>query len=142
MFLSCTLNYIASFNFFWFEQSINTLKFKSSASKSFCFYFLLLPNLEKNTREFKILAILYFYLVIIIFKLTLQQVLLVIELNKVNVCPISLFHLHLKIYNKNLLWRKSIRPSSSALSILYFSQGSITNRKHSITIFYYIVKKQ
>ena len=33
----------------------------------------------------------------------------------------------LKIYNKNSLWRKSIWPSSSALSILYFSSGNFTN---------------
>ena len=48
MFILYTLNDIASFNFLkftWFKQSINTLKFKASASKSFCFYFLLLPNL-------------------------------------------------------------------------------------------------
>ena len=55
IFLLCTLNDIAFFNFFkfcWFEQSINTL------SK----------------------------------------------------CLVSLFHLHLKIYNKNSLWRKNVRP--------------------------------
>ena len=84
------LNYIASFNFFkffWFEQSINTLKFKTSASKGFCFCFLLLPNCKKNSRQFKILVILYFYRFIIIFNLTLQQVLLVIELKEVrNFC--------------------------------------------------------
>ena len=60
----------------------------------------------------------------------------------VHICSVSLFHLHLKIYNKNLLWRKSIRPSSSSLSILYFSQGNFTNWKHSIAISSYIVKKQ
>ena len=53
----------------------------------------------------------------------------------VNKCPISLFYLHLKIYNKNSLWRESIRPSSSALGIWYFSQGDFTNWKHSIIIF-------
>ena len=96
-----------SFNFFkfcWFEQSINTLKFKVFASKGCCFCSLLL--------QFKILAILYFYRFIIIFNLALQQVLLVIELTKVEIfvskCMIPLFHLHLKIYNKNSLWRKSI----------------------------------
>ena len=49
IFLLCTLNDIASFNFFkfcWFEQSINTLKFKVSASKGCCFCFLLLSNLR------------------------------------------------------------------------------------------------
>ena len=68
IFLLCTLNDIASFNFFkfcWFEQSINTLKFKVSASKGCCFCFLLLPNLWKTARRFKILAILYFYRFII-----------------------------------------------------------------------------
>ena len=88
IFLLCTLNDIASFNFFkfcWFEQSINTLKFKVSASKSCCFCFLLLPNLWKIAQKFKILAILYFYCFIIIFNLALQQVLLVIELTKVEI---------------------------------------------------------
>ena len=101
---------------------------------------------KENAREFKTVAILYFYRVIIISKLTLQQVLLANVLNKVrNFCPCLSgfpFHLHLKIYNRNSLWRKSIWPSSSALSILYFSQGNFTNWKHRITIFYYIVKKQ
>ena len=57
IFLLCTLNDIASFNFFkfcWFEQSINTLKFKVSASKGCCFCFLLLSNLriidQKNSK--------------------------------------------------------------------------------------------
>ena len=88
IFLLCTLNDIASFNFFkfcWFEQSINTLKFKVSASKGCCFCFLLLPNLWKIARKFKILAILYFYRFIIIFNLALQQVLLVIELTKAEI---------------------------------------------------------
>ena len=35
-------------------------------------------------------------------------------------CPVSLFYLHLKIYSKNYLWGKSIRPSPSVFSILYF----------------------
>ena len=139
MVLLCTLNYIASFSFFWFEQSINT--FKSSASAFYCYQIC-----KKKVREFKILAILYFCCVFIIFILTLQQVLLAIVLNKVrnfvHICPVALFHLHLTLYNKNSLWIKSIRPSSFALSILYFSQGNFTNWKHSITIFSYIVKKQ
>ena len=122
-----------------FEQSINT--FKSSASAFYCYQIC-----KKKVREFKILAILYFYCVFIIFILTLQQVLLAIVLNKVrnfvHICPVALFHLHLTLYNKNSLWIKSIRPSSFALSILYFSQGNFTNWKHSSTIFYYIVKKQ
>ena len=53
IFLLCTLNDIASFNFFkfcWFEQWINILKFKVSTSKDCCFYFLLLPNLWKTAR--------------------------------------------------------------------------------------------
>ena len=140
IFLLCTLNDIASFNFFkfcWFEQSINTLKFKVSASKDCC-CFLLLPDLWKIAREFKILAILNFYRFVIVFNLSLQQMLLVIELTKVEVFVskylVSLFHLHLKIHNKNSLWRKSIRPFSSSSSI-YFLQGSFINWKHSIAIF-------
>ena len=128
IFLLCTLNDIAYFNFFkfcWFEQSINALKFKiSAASKDCCFCILLLPNLWKIARQCKILAVLYFYRFIIIFNLALQQVLLVIELTKVEIfvrkCLISLFHLHLKMYNKNSLWRKSIRPFWSASSIYFF----------------------
>ena len=62
---------------------------------------------KKNAREFKILAILYFDRVIIIFKLTLQQVVLVIELNKVrNFCLyLSRFSIPFtfEIYNKNSL---------------------------------------
>ena len=88
IFLLCTLRDIASFNvykFCWFEQSINTLKFKVSASKSCCFCFLLFPNLWQIAQKFKILAILYFYCFIIIFNLALQQVLLVIELTKVEI---------------------------------------------------------
>ena len=146
IFLLCTLNDIASFNFFkfcWFGESINALKFKVSASKGCCFCFLLLPNLWKTARQFKILAILYFYPFIIIFNLALQQVLLIIELTKAEIfvskCLVSLFHLHLKIYNKNSLWRKSIRPFSSASSI-YFFQGSFANWKHSITILWRYLK--
>ena len=88
IFLLCTLNDIASFNFFkfcWFEQSINTLKFKVSAPKDCCFCFQLLPNLWKIARKFKILAILYFYRFIIIFNLALQQVLLAVKLTKVEI---------------------------------------------------------
>ena len=136
-----TLNDIACLNFFkfcWFEQSINTLKFKVSASKDCC-CFLLLPNLWKIAPQFKILAILNFYSFIIIFNFSLQQMLLVIELRKVEVFVskylVSLFHLHLKIHNKNSWWRKSIRPFSSASSI-YFPQGSFINWKHSIAIFW------
>ena len=142
-----TLNDIVSFNFFkfcWFEQSINTLKFTVSASKGCCFCSLLLPNLWKTARQFKILAILYFYCFIIIFNLALQQVLLVIELTKVDIfvskCLISLFHLHLKICNKNSLWRKSIPSFPSASSILYSFQRNFTNWKHSIAIFWRYLK--
>ena len=53
----------------------------------------------------------------------------------VSKCSVSLFHLHLKRYKKNSSWRKSIRPSSSAFSILYFVQGNFTNWKHNIAIF-------
>ena len=48
IFLLYTLNDIASFKFskfFWFWQSINTMTFKASNSKGFCFCFLLLLNL-------------------------------------------------------------------------------------------------
>ena len=88
IFLLCTLNDTASSNFFkfcWFKQSINTLKFKISASKGCCFCFLLLPNLWKIAWKFKILVILYFYRFIIVVNLALQQVLLVIELTKVKI---------------------------------------------------------
>ena len=54
----------------------------------------------------------------------------------VNKYRVSLFHLYLKKYSKNSLWRKSIRPSSSALCKLYFSQKNFINWKHSITIFW------
>ena len=139
-----TLKDIASFNFFSdFVDSNNSsilwilrpLLTKAFASAFYCFQIC-----EKIPRQFKILAILYFYRFIIIFNLTLQQVLLLIELNEarnfVNKFPVCLFHLHLKIYYKNSLWRKAIGPSSCALSILYFSQGNLTNWKHSITIFW------
>ena len=136
----CTLNDIASFNFFkfcWFEQSINTLKSKVSASKGCCSCILLLSNLWKIAQQFKIVATLYFYRFIIVFNLALQEVLLVIELTKVEIFVskylVSLFHLHLKTYNKNLLLRKSIRPFWSVSSI-YFS-GNFTNWKHSIATF-------
>ena len=80
MFLLCTLNYIASFIFF--IQTVKRLQ-KASAFAFYCYQIC-----KKNATEFKILAILYFYRVIIIFKLTLQQVLRAIELNKVrNFCP-------------------------------------------------------
>ena len=103
-----------------------SLKFKISASKSCCFCILLLPNLWKIAQQFKILANLYFYRFLIIFNLALQQVLLVIELTKVEIfirkCLFSLFHLHLKIYNKISLWRKSIRLFWSASSIYFFRE--------------------
>ena len=72
IFLLCTLNDITFCKFFkfcWFEQSINTLKLKVSAPKSWCFCFLLLPNLGKIARKFKILATLYFYRFFIIFNI-------------------------------------------------------------------------
>ena len=79
----------------------------------------------------------YFYR-FIIFSLTLQQVLLVIELNEVrNFCQqMSDFSITFVFENINILCqeRQSIRPSSSTLTI-YFSQGNFTNWKHSITIF-------
>ena len=98
-------NYIVSFNFFkfsWFEQSINTLKFKASASDFYYFQIC-----KKSAWQFKILTVLYFYRFIITFNLTLHQVLLVLEWNKVrivfNKCPVSPFHLHLKTCNNNSL---------------------------------------
>ena len=55
---------------------------KTSASAFYC-----LQICKKIARQFKILAILYFYRFIIIINLTLQQVLLVIELSEVrNFC--------------------------------------------------------
>ena len=111
---------------------------------SCCFCFLLLPNLWKITWKFKILATLYFYGFIIIFNLALHQVLLVIELPEVDIfvrkCLVSLFHLHLKICDKNSLWRKSIWPFSSVSSILYFFHGKFTNWKNSIAIFWRYLK--
>ena len=53
IFVLHTFNNIASFKFLkfcWLEQCINILKFKVSASKDCCFYFLLLPNLWKIAR--------------------------------------------------------------------------------------------
>ena len=137
-----TLNDITSFNFFkfcWFEQSINNLKFKVFTFKGYCFSFLLLPNLWKTALQFKTLAILYLYHFIIIFNLALQQVPLVIELTNVYIfvskCLVSIFHLHLKIYNKNSLRRKSIRPFSSASSILYFFREIV--KIESIVLLYF-----
>ena len=49
---------------------------------------------------------------------------------------VSLYHLHLKMYTNNSLWKKSIRPSSSAPTMLYFSPGNFTKWKQS----YYILK--
>ena len=54
IFVLHTFNDIASFNFLkfcWFEQCINTLKFRVSAFKGCCFCFLLLPNLSKIARN-------------------------------------------------------------------------------------------
>ena len=95
IFLLYTLIHIAFFNFLkflWFEQislipSIlwrsRLLLPKASASALYCFQIC-----KKVARQFKILATLYFYRVIIIFKLTSQQVLLVVEWNEVrNFCP-------------------------------------------------------
>ena len=94
-------NNIAHFNLFkfsWFKQFINILRFMASTSKAFYFCFLLLPNLWKIARQFKILTVLYFYRFIIIFSLTLQQVLLAIELNKVT--NFSIPFAFENIYNK------------------------------------------
>ena len=140
----CTLNYVASFNFFDSSNpsilwSLNFLLPKASASGFYCYQIV-----KKNALEFKILSILYFYCVIIIFKLTLQQVLPAIVLNKVrHFCPyLSGFSIPCAFekYNKSSLWRKNIRSSSSTISILYFSQGNLANWKHSVTIFYCIAK--
>ena len=62
--------------------SLKLLLPKASASTFYCFQIC-----KKIARQFKILAILYFYRFLIIFNLTLQQVLLVIELDEVrNFC--------------------------------------------------------
>ena len=58
----------------------------------------------------------------------------------VSKCLISLFHLHLRIYNKNSLWKNTIRPSSSALSIPHFSHGNFTIWMYSITILWKCLK--
>ena len=74
-----------SFNFFrfsWFEQSFNTLKFKPSAFKASASDFYYFQICKKIAWQFKI-AVLYFYRFIITFNITLQQVLLLLELNKV-----------------------------------------------------------
>ena len=138
IFLWYMFNNIAHFNLFkfsWFKQSINILRFMASTSKAFYFCFLLLPNLWKIARQFKMLTVLYFYRFIIIFSLTLQQVLLAIELNKVT--NFSIPFAFENIYNKNSLWWENIgnRLSSSTLSIWYFSQGNFTNWKDTILYF-------
>ena len=51
-----------------------------------------------------------------------------------------LYSIYIWKYRANLLWRESIRPSLSALSILYL--GNFTNWKHSVTIFWSIIKRQ
>ena len=62
--------------------SLKLLLPKASASTFYCFQIC-----KKIAPQFKILAILYFYRFLILFNLTLQQVLLVIELDEVrNFC--------------------------------------------------------
>ena len=108
---------------------------KASASAFNCFQIC-----KKNAREFKLLAILYFYRVIIIFKLTCNKCFLLLCWTKleilVHICLVSLFN-----RPSGFTIQSSNRPSSSALCIFFFL-GDFTNRKHNITIFYYIVKKQ
>ena len=122
-FVLCTLNCIASFNFFKFfrfKQSINTLEFKSSASALYCFQIC-----KKIARESNILAILYFYRVIIIFKLILQWVLLVTGLTKleifVHICPVSIIFFLETFYKLKALYyyvllycQKAIKASLSS----------------------------
>ena len=76
-------------------------------------------------------AILYFHRFTIVYNFTLQQVLLVIETNKVrNFCQQMLgFSIPFLVENieQKFFIKKSIPPSSSAFSILYFFQGSFTN---------------
>ena len=115
--------------------SLRLLLLKTSASAFYC-----LQICKKIARQFKLLFILYFYRFIIIFNLALQKCFLLLNWTKLDIfihkCP------HLKMCNQNSLWRKSIRPSSFALNILYFSQGNFTNWKHSITIFWRYLPKE
>ena len=115
--------------------SLKLLLPKTSASTFYCFQIY-----KKTARQFKILSILYFYCFIIIFKLTLQQMLLVIEWNEVkNFCQqMCNFAITFAFENTTKIRydeRERIRQFLSALSI-YFSQGNFANWKHSITIFW------
>ena len=115
--------------------SLRFLLPKASAPALHCFKIC-----KKFVRQLKILAILYYYPFIIILNLTLQQVVLFIELNEVrNICQqmsgFSISFVFPNIWQKFVM-EKHIRPSSSALSILYFS----TNWKHSITYFIVLIK--
>ena len=113
---------IASFitfsEFSLLEQSTSTLKLKASKVFFHCFQIW-----KEITQQFKILALLYFHHLIIIF--TLQQWFLWLNWTKLiffwRNCVVSLFSLHLKMYTNNSLWRKSIWPSSFAPSMLHFS---------------------
>ena len=68
--------------------SLRFLLPKASASAFYCFQIC-----KKFGWQFKILAILYLYCFIIIFSLTLQKVVLVIELNKVRNFKLNIYHL-------------------------------------------------
>ena len=69
----------------WNARLIYTINKNNNKNNNCCFCILRLPNLWKVARQFKILAILYFYCFIIIFNPAMQQVLLVIELTKVEI---------------------------------------------------------
>ena len=127
-------SFITFSEFSLLKQSTNRLKLKASK-----YIFPLLSNWKKNLRQFKVLAVLCFHRFIIILKLTLQQWFLWLNWTKLKFlsrnCVVSLFHLYLKMYTNNSLWSKIIWPSSSAPSMLYFSQENFTKWKHNHTIF-------
>ena len=133
-----TFNDVASFNFFkfsWFEQSINTLKFKVSASKGFWFCFLLRPNLLKKLHgNLKYLPFYIFIISSLCLTLHCSKWFLLLNWKKLEIfvieCLVSLFHLHLTKYNRNSLWKKIIRPSSSALTIFF-------SKFYKLTAWYY-----
>ena len=100
------------------QQSISTLKFKASSTKDFSFCFLLLPNLLKIARQFKVLAILYFKRFIIIFNLILSD--------------FSIPFAFEKKYDKN---RYEERAFEHLQLLLYIFHGNFTDWKHSGTIF-------
>ena len=108
----------------------------ASASSSFCFQIC-----SKTAWQFKILAILYFYCFIIIFNLTLQQVLLVIELNYIrNFCP-QIFDFSIPYKFENLYQKFVMKRGYSTIFIcsqhMIFFSGKFFKLKAQ---YYYILK--